>query len=167
MREEWRAINEWPDYQVSNCGRVKRVRRAPQTWIGRFLTPAADNEGYSHVTLSHRGKYRSCLVHCLVANAFLGQRLGREVNHKDGNRAHNIYSNLEYVTHRENVHHAIRNGRFPFGERAGSAKLTTRDVLLIRMLHAHGTSIIELSRKYSMDRGHISDIIHKKWWKHI
>lgn len=46
-------------------------------------------------------------IHGLVAEAFLGPRPeGYQVDHKDGNRSNNHVSNLEYVTHRENIKRA-------------------------------------------------------------
>jgi len=35
---------------------------------------------------------------------------GLELNHKDGKKLNNNLSNLECISHRENIHHARKNG---------------------------------------------------------
>ncbi|MNB67628.1 hypothetical protein D3C87_914890 [compost metagenome] len=51
-------------------------------------------------------------VHRLVAAAFIGAAPpGRDkVNHKDGNKLNNHYTNLEWVSHSENIRHAFSTG---------------------------------------------------------
>lgn len=63
------------------------------------------NSGYLNVKLN--GKHYA--VHRLVAEAFLQKEEGKNVvNHKDGNREHNHYTNLEWVTQQENILHSHR-----------------------------------------------------------
>lgn len=58
----------------------------------------------------------SCVsAHRLVAMCFVDGRTDEknEVNHKDFNRQNNCASNLEWVTHAENIRYSARNGRMP------------------------------------------------------
>lgn len=48
-------------------------------------------------------------VHRLVAEAFTDAR-DETVNHKDGNKLNNRFSNLEWVSYSENNSHAFRIG---------------------------------------------------------
>lgn len=50
-----------------------------------------------------QGLSKSFFVHCLVAQAFLGDANGLTVNHKDENKLNNRADNLEYMTLAENI----------------------------------------------------------------
>ena len=55
-------------------------------------------------------KWFSC--HSLVAHFYIGSRpKGYDINHIDGNKGNNHFSNLEYITHSENVRKDYFNGR--------------------------------------------------------
>jgi hypothetical protein len=58
-------------------------------------------------------------VHRLVAKEFIpNDDPKKEINHKDGNPKNNHVSNLEWVTHSENLIHAHANGlvKMPTGK---------------------------------------------------
>ena len=94
------CIDEARDYLINKKGHVM----SPS---GKILKPRKVN-GYSHVTLSG-GKQRA--IHVLVAEAFLSKRPpGLVINHKNGDRADNHVSNLEWVSQSENVKHAYSLG---------------------------------------------------------
>ena len=85
-------------------------------WSRKYLKPITDRSGYKRVwATATDGRRRSFLVHRLVAMAWLDFREEHEsldVNHKDGDKANNRFSNLEWVTKAENQRHAYRSGLF-------------------------------------------------------
>lgn len=104
--EIWRTINNWSNYEVSNLGRVRNKK------TGRILRQYVNEFGYSIVDLHNYGKVKHYRVHRLVAQSFLPSRQNcNQVNHKDGNKANNNSSNLEWVTQSENVNHCYKNLR--------------------------------------------------------
>ena len=104
--EEWRDVRGYPDYEVSNMGRVRSYRQPGRP--GHILSARYKKRwGYYQVVLLNREK----LVHVLVAEAFLDERpLGHEVNHIDGKKTNNAASNLEWVTRSENLRPAYALG---------------------------------------------------------
>lgn len=168
--EEWRPVVGYEGwYEVSNLGRVKRVKGGRGAQVGFILNPYLMVIGYHTVTLSMNSSHarQEKYVHDLVAAAFLGPRPpGHEVNHKDLNKARSHADNLEYLTHAENVNHARKLGMFPIGERNGQAKLTEEEVKNIRALHGVVTTR-ELAKLYKVGHGTISLIQTRKLWSHL
>jgi hypothetical protein len=106
-------------YQISSCGIVLSVRG--DNLIGtrnrksirevRAVSQQLNYRGYPKVGLCKDKKRTSHRVHRLVATAFIpNPENKKEVNHIDGNKANNHYSNLEWATHSENVKHAYDTG---------------------------------------------------------
>lgn len=108
MREIWKPICGYENkYMVSNLGNVLSLNYSG-TRKSKVLTPVKQHKGYLFV---HLGGNKIKMVHSLVAEAFIPnpERKGF-VNHIDGNKHNNSVDNLEWVTAKENVEHAIRTG---------------------------------------------------------
>ena len=100
-------------YEVSNTGKVRRIKVAQGGGLAVLTTRSWNKPGYRYpkVTLNNNRRAVTRKVHQLVAEAFLGPcPIGKEVNHKDGNPINNRWDNLEYVTHPENVTHSYELG---------------------------------------------------------
>lgn len=98
MEEVWFPIAENPKFGfVSNLGRIKNAK-------GQIRKSFLSNNGYLRVGFCG-GKFTRA-IHRMVAEAFIGAPLDKQVNHKDGNKQNNTLFNLEYVTASENVRHA-------------------------------------------------------------
>ena len=78
---------------------------------GRPMQGHIDRCGYKEVLLSENGRTNNARVHRLIAETFIPNPDNlRDVNHKDGNKLNNDISNLEWVSHSENVKHSYNNG---------------------------------------------------------
>lgn len=106
--EIWRPIVGTQGFiEVSNEGRVRSLLRGTP----RVLKPQTDNNGYYRITVTVERVKATYKVHREVAKAFIDNPDNLpQVNHKDGNKTNNRVSNLEWMTNRENAHHAINNG---------------------------------------------------------
>ena len=80
----------------------------------KFLKPQTNNKGYKQVYLSdNEGNIKMYKVHRIVYESVTGKPIpeGLEVNHLDENKANNHISNLNLMTHKENVNFGTRNSR--------------------------------------------------------
>ncbi len=104
--EQWRDIDGFPMYEVSDLGRVRRK--------AQILKPGRIPSGHLTVALCNgSGRPKSMYVHRLVAMAFIDRQSDRKlVNHLNGQPSDNRLQNLEWVNHSENNTHGYRvNGR--------------------------------------------------------
>jgi len=174
MKEIWKPVVGYESvYEVSNIGNVKRVLQKKGTQSGRILKPRKMTKTtYYYVNLWHKNQGKSICVHVLVAEAFLGKRIGHlVVNHKNGNRTDNRVENLEWITQSENIRHGFSNLGRPksdSGEKHARAKLKNADVLKIRELHATGKyTNVKLGEMFNVDPRTISQIHLMQNWKNI
>lgn len=122
--EVWKSIQGYEGYyEVSNLGRIKSLARPVYKRDGTFhryknetiKKPKLSKDGYLNITLCVNCKNRSFGIHRLVAEAFVPKPFTceeLEVNHKDLDRTNNYASNLEWVTHQENVSYSSSQGRY-------------------------------------------------------
>ena len=105
VEEIWKPIKNYEErYWVSNMGRIKNKR-------GKFLKFRESKDGYFYVSLWNGTSYKYRMVHCLVAEAFLIKNSDNlEVDHIDNNRKNNIITNLQYITHKENLEKSFALG---------------------------------------------------------
>jgi hypothetical protein len=74
----------------------------PEKW--KILKPHSNHEGYLRYTFFINGKYVGRRIHQVVAECYLGPcPKGYEVDHIDNNRLNNHYTNLQYLTRKENI----------------------------------------------------------------
>lgn len=115
-------------------------------------------KGYREITISHNGKNIHVLVHKIIAELFLGRRKkGFKIDHKDGNKLNNAFSNLEYVTNRENIERARDNGLL-------KNKLSKKDIIKIKEM-SKKISMKEIAEKFGVTPSAISKILNNKRWK--
>lgn len=113
--ETWKPITGYfVAYEVSSHGRVRSIDRyfirkdgfgyTLKGKLRKLMVRAKD--GYVTVNLILNKERNTQRVHRLVAAAFCNKPDGcDEVNHKDGNKANNQHTNLEWVTRKDNVRH--------------------------------------------------------------
>lgn len=100
-REEWYPIPDYPKYEISNHG---RIRKLPQ-----IMAQSPSNTGYLTVRLSNGNGAKTIVIHRLMARIFHGQPSspGLYVNHMDHDRQNNRADNLEWCTPSQNVRHGM------------------------------------------------------------
>jgi hypothetical protein len=129
-----------------------------------------NRKGYPTANLRRDAKRQTIPVHKLVATAFIGPRpAGKEINHRDGNKANNALPNLEYLTPSENMRHSYRVlGRKVAPRRYGSAHvgsiLKEEQVLEILQRSAGGETQVAIAACFGVTQTLISQIVLGKAW---
>lgn len=113
----WKNIIGWHNYMVSDCGRVHQLNSTLKRLSGD-LKPQKTKQGYLQVQLIEGLTRKYVYVHRLVASAFVNNPNGYDyVNHLDNNKENNSYKNLEWCTHKQNMHHALKIGAHPHSDK--------------------------------------------------
>lgn len=115
--EEYRIIEEFPKYAISNKGNFKNLK------TGRILKLIKYDHGYLGAHLSINGIRYDRFCHKEVAKAFIPNPENKPyVDHIDGNNQNNEVSNLRWCTQKENnnyelhihnLRHAFKDKRKP------------------------------------------------------
>ena len=107
--EAWKDIRGYEGlYQVSSFGRIRSLGMNGKR--ARIMTQEISVHGYCRIGLwsrDHVQKHYS--VHRLVANAFIGDCEGYQINHLDEIKTNNRVENLQIVTSKENCNYGTRN----------------------------------------------------------
>lgn len=144
-------------YEVSEDGQLR-------TKDGSVVGQWKNDQGYMLARLS--GPRTTVRVHRVVARAFCENPKDLPVvNHRDCNRAHNHWMNLEWCTQLDNLAHAQRLGRMQrdywVGKRSPNAYLSDETARSIRSEYAAGgISWESLGRKHCISKRSIGRIIN-------
>jgi hypothetical protein len=106
MEEIWKNIKGYERmYQISNLGRVKSLVRK-NVLREKIKSVMLDNSGYPQVNLCKNNYSKIIRVHKLMAIAFLNHKPNGHkysIDHIDNDKSNNNISNLQIITHRENL----------------------------------------------------------------
>lgn len=159
---EWKYIEGYNErYKIYDDGRVEQLS-------GGEYKPKAQydkGDGYMTVNLYKAGeRHRAHLVHRLVATHFMPtDDTSLVVNHKDGNKENNDVSNLEWVTRKENIRHAVANGLNKF-----KRQLTDEQVIEIRYAFDNSfKNIGELATDYGVSRQIIKRVVERRSYRKV
>lgn len=154
--EEFKDIKGFEGlYQISNHGRIKTLIKRYSSV--KYLKFGLVSSGYYSATLVKNKKRFTVSIHRLVALHFIGDS-DLCVNHKDCNKLNNKVENLEYVTYKGNMHHAIANGLMKYNtdkiakeKRKRVIQINPKDMSIVNVFE----SAHEASRKTKINRGNI------------
>lgn len=92
MKEEWKVVNGYPMYEVSNLGRVRNRKTY------RILNQSIQSSGNAIVCLSNGGKIKTFSICRLILETFspCDDMENLIIKYKDGNKSNNILNNLEW-----------------------------------------------------------------------
>ena len=189
MKEIWKPIPDFPNYQVSSFGRVKSLSRSYSTHhylSGKLVIKKTKDKFINGWPKYKNGKVYAWMIalrrdnttytmriHILVLTAFQKSRpIGMECCHNDGNPSNNLLSNLRWGTHLENVLDSIRHGTktpppIHYGEKHPHAKLTDDIVRKIRSTKIVRGTKAQLAREFNISEMTVSRVVRCEGWRHV
>lgn len=159
--EVWKKICDYPNYEISSFGRVKKGER--------LLAPSINKYGYLTVSLCCNSHCASFRIHRLVAIAFLGRPpfAGALIAHNDGQRTNNVINNLRWASALENQADSVRHNTRVRGSHVRGSKLIETDIPNIRRRIQNGEPYPLIANDYNVSISTICLINKERTWRHV
>lgn len=158
--EAWKDVPGYEGlYKVSTGGNVRSLI------TNKILKEGLNNRGYLSVKLYKDKSKSTVAIHRLVAKTFkINLENKPDVNHKNGIKTDNRLVNLEWVTEKENIRHAIDTGlmKSKKGFDSPFSIFNKEDIENIKYLHFKGTSVSDIAKKYNCSLTTIYDKLKLK-----
>lgn len=174
IKQGWAIIDGFPHHRVTTDGRVQtRFSGGKLTAEWRDMAPDTDRrkgKGYKRVCVIFEHKHLRQAVHRLVAKYFVPNPENKpQVNHINGLKSDNRFENLEWVTARENIVHAVVNGlnRGVRGSQQGQSKLNDEKVIEIKRMIKEKIPQHVIGKHFGVHQMTISKINVGRLWKHV
>lgn len=98
----WKQLDQY--HKISDSGVITVTKQHNRYPVGTILKGWKTNKGYIRVKIGGKPK----MLHRVVGELFVpGKEPEKEINHINGIRDDNRASNLEWVSHKENIRHSI------------------------------------------------------------
>lgn len=154
-----KTVENHPNYSIDEYGNIFNTKR------NKRLKWYLNLKGYYEVVLN----YKHYPVHRLVALNFIPNPYNLpQVNHMDGIKTNNHISNLEWISCKNNIIHAVNNNLInQSGDKNNHSKLTIEDVIKIRQLISSGIMQKDVAKMYNMSTSGIHSLYHKTTWKDV
>lgn len=166
MNEAWEIVPFAPDYEVSDCGNVRRVTSRKGNPAGQPVQVTTDDYGYCRVNLWSGGKLKTVRLNRLVCLVFLGDPPSpkHHAAHRNGDKSDNSLGNLRWATKAENEADKVIHGTDNRGSKHPLAKLTEADVRLIRSVPPKRGIGVQLAAQFGVHRNTINQIRRGERW---
>lgn len=153
------------DYRVFKDGRVFSCK------TGKEISQRPNADGYATFTAGTKLNRTRVRTHRVVAELFVDNPNDYdEVDHLDGNRMNPNASNLEWVTHKENIKRAYARGSHDgriTGEKNPKAQLTETLVRQMREEYSEGKHIKDIADRYGCAWNTVGNAVKGITWKHV
>ena len=167
MRPKVMPATNFPMYLVYEDGRVFSLH------TNRFLKPfpIGRNNKYKDYKLCNDGVEFTIQAHRLVAQTFLPNPEGlATVNHMNGKHDDNHVENLEWMTHEDNIKHAVKEGLMAFHKSAEDhcrSTFTDEDVHAICRKFSEGVKPRDMASATTLLYQKLFRIYNRDNWKTI
>lgn len=175
MKEYWKSIDNFSDYQISNFGKIKSLKFKKE----KILKQHKNIHGRFYINLCKSGKSDLKYIHILVYETFNNYKLKDDecIHHIDFNPENNYYKNLKLMTisehrsfHTKGKNHPLFGTHLFYGENNPSHKL---EEWKVKAIHQISNSPIikklkitqkEIGEVFEISPSIISKIKNKNIW---
>jgi hypothetical protein len=167
--EEWRVIPEFPAYEASSLGRVRRgLPGQKQARVGYILQPTPRKK-YLLVSLMRGGVINQRRVNRIVCATFQGPppTPHHEAAHGDGDCQNNRATNLRWATPKENTGDKYGHGTIMFGSRNPAARMTERSVVEAISLRSDGVPTRVLADRFGVSLATMKRVVRRISWAQV
>ena len=161
MKEIWKTIQGYPDYKISNTGRILSSRKGR---INKEMKISTDGHGYKFIKLCNDlGKKKFKLAR-LLAIHFISNPLNlRTVDHINRIREDNRLENLRWAD--DKTQYKNRNYIAPIGESIKNSFWTEEQVKEIKDLHKKGLGKRKIAKLLNCSITQAKSALDN--WKHL
>lgn len=163
--ERWATVREFPEYQVSDQGRVRKPASTRKK--GAVIAPHVGR--YRCVSLCQDARTHTRMISRLMLEAFVGPPPSsiHQAAHNDGNPMNDRLDNLRWATPKENCADRVKHGTAMRGETHCRALLRGEQVREIRARRRAGERNKTLAAEFGVSGPTISMIVNGHIWKHL
>lgn len=151
--EIWKPAFNFPNYEVSNLGRIRRLKN------GRVIKLAVDANGYYVARIHYNKKKYTKYVHRLVWNSFNLCNCALTIDHIDENKKNNYLGNLRCVELKEQ--YVDRN----FVPKTNKYNLTDEIKRTLQTKFEAGASIRSLAVSQGLPYNYVRETMKRGSWK--
>lgn len=161
--ENWKPVIGYEFlYEVSDLGKIRTV---PKKGFNKQIIRKTRKDirtGYLVIQLRKNNVSKTIRIHSIVIETFLGIKTTRKLvcNHINGIKTDNRLINLETISQKENVRHAIKLGltKIPIKDERPNSKIKEKDFDLLKKYFDEGKTSKEISKIFNVNPTTISRI---------
>lgn len=154
--EEWKIIGSFPNYEASNLGNVRHIKRK----INRKVYPLDFIKGYKVIGITYMGKKYTKKVARLIWEAFNDKPCDMTIDHIDRDATNNKIENLRCVSCKEN---SKNKGPQP---RVNKYQFNNEDKkTIITKMESKEWTVWDVMKKYHVPMSYIYSVIRRGSWK--
>jgi hypothetical protein len=164
----WRPVVDFPNYEVSTQGVVRRLVDLQNHKAGSVLAGSVYC-GYVRYMLTNASGKKKVSGHRIVARTFHGPppTPQHQVAHNDGNPSNNSVENIRWATAKDNQADRRLHGTDFRGERHPCAKLSEAEAADIRGSRARGELPSAVARTFGVSKTTVKGIVRGERWAHL
>lgn len=191
MKEIWKPIPEFSDYEISSHGRIRSIERMKKYKSGRTvrlksrlkrLRAHPKNKFLMTDLIDDRGKRRTVYPHKAAAKAFIDNPHPRKykiVIHKDQNVTNNSVDNLKWSSYSQSIKFGFQTGRrdnsdlwekrrAKYGPQGSAKPMGRQDPLsaqdrskIYRLRTVENWKLTDLAKKFNCSISHVHKTVRK------